>query len=220
MKKVCTGPMEFTPYRPWSAERKAAAKSKIFFWIGERGRRAEKMWTDGETFKSIAATLGTTRSAVAGYIRRKGLLGAKRGDAQATIAPPIVESALMSPPLPPTQITVSAPPPSLPFVSYDPTRLLPPAHKPGVRPRCLGWTRDYLSKIGDGRHGMRIGGAWHISNAGVKFDFLCTCDCGVTYGMEARQMMEDRTGTISCPECATILASRDTRTTMALIGGY
>lgn len=28
MKKMCTGPMQFAPYRPWSEERKAAARAR------------------------------------------------------------------------------------------------------------------------------------------------------------------------------------------------
>lgn len=31
MKKICTGPMQFTPYRPWSEERKRAAIDRIAF---------------------------------------------------------------------------------------------------------------------------------------------------------------------------------------------
>jgi hypothetical protein len=29
MQKICTGPMQFAPYRPWSEERKAAARARI-----------------------------------------------------------------------------------------------------------------------------------------------------------------------------------------------
>jgi hypothetical protein len=29
MRKICTGPMQFTPYRPWSEERKAAARARM-----------------------------------------------------------------------------------------------------------------------------------------------------------------------------------------------
>jgi DNA-binding CsgD family transcriptional regulator len=47
------------------------------FWFGENGRRAETMWAKRNTFKQIAETLGTTRSAVASYIRRKGLVRGK-----------------------------------------------------------------------------------------------------------------------------------------------
>jgi hypothetical protein len=79
MRKICTGPMEFTPYRPWSDERKRAhresleALKKAPFWTDERSQRADVMWAEGASFKKIATELGTTRSTVAGYIRRKGL---------------------------------------------------------------------------------------------------------------------------------------------------
>lgn len=43
------------------------------FWKGERGRRAERLWHEGATYKEIAFDLGTTKSAVAGYFGRKGM---------------------------------------------------------------------------------------------------------------------------------------------------
>lgn len=44
------------------------------FWLGENGRRATAMWADRKTFKQIAEELGTSRNAVASYIRRHGLM--------------------------------------------------------------------------------------------------------------------------------------------------
>lgn len=78
MKKVCAGPLEFTPYRPWSTERRSAARERARggpYWIGERPAIVRRMWNEGATFKAIAEHLGgISRSAVAGFIRRNGLL--------------------------------------------------------------------------------------------------------------------------------------------------
>lgn len=57
------------------------------FWLGENGRRAEAMWADRHTFRQIAKALGTSRNAVASYIRRKGLLREPTGKRPVTKAP-------------------------------------------------------------------------------------------------------------------------------------
>lgn len=69
MKQICTGRMQFTPYRPWSEERKLAASS----WGGKKAWLVEQMWDDGCTFKEIGEAINVSRSSVAGYIRRRGL---------------------------------------------------------------------------------------------------------------------------------------------------
>lgn len=66
--------MQFTPYRPWSEERKAALREKLGSpWVGKRAWLVEQMWDDGCTFQEIGDAIRETRSAVAGYIRRRGL---------------------------------------------------------------------------------------------------------------------------------------------------
>lgn len=68
--------MEFTPYRPWSIERRGAARERVRagpYWIGERPAIAERMWAEGSTFQQIADKLGgISRSGVSGYIHRQG----------------------------------------------------------------------------------------------------------------------------------------------------
>jgi len=61
--------MQFTPYRPWSEERKLAASS----WTGKKAWLVEQMWGDGCTFKEIGAAISASRSSVAGFVRRRGL---------------------------------------------------------------------------------------------------------------------------------------------------
>lgn len=74
MRRMLTGPMQFTPYRPWSEERKAARRDKLGSpWVGKRAWLVEQMWNDECTFQMIGGAIGETRSAVAGYIRRRGL---------------------------------------------------------------------------------------------------------------------------------------------------
>lgn len=77
MKRICTGPLEFTPYRPWSEARREAARAQAkagTYWIGERPAIVKRMWGEGSTFKEIAEYLGgISRSAVASFIRRNGL---------------------------------------------------------------------------------------------------------------------------------------------------
>lgn len=65
--------MQLTPYQPWSEERKQAMRDRLSWWKGKRGWLVEQMWADGCTFSEIGGAIGTTRSAVAGYIRRRGL---------------------------------------------------------------------------------------------------------------------------------------------------
>lgn len=66
--------MQFTPYRPWSEERKLAARERLGSpWVGKRAWLVEQMWDDGCTFQEIGDAISETRSAVAGYIRRRGL---------------------------------------------------------------------------------------------------------------------------------------------------
>ena len=105
-----TGPLQFTPYRPWSQER-VNSRLKNFFWNGERGQRGKKMWADGASFQAIADALGATRSAVAGYIRRSGLRRYKPLPAalivERPVIPPVVIAGLL--PAPPVYLALPKP---------------------------------------------------------------------------------------------------------------
>lgn len=76
------------------------------FWIGERRRRAERMWADGASFSEIGAAVGATRNAVASHIRRSGLNRSKQ-------EPPVV-----------AQVRIEFPPKSFPLALPAPPRLL------------------------------------------------------------------------------------------------
>lgn len=101
MRKIFSGQGQTEPYRPWPTERrKAAVRLRSFlsnnpYWIGERGRRAQELWLNGLSFSDIAFELGTTRDAVAGYLRRKNLSDRSFPEKQIWHTPEIIEIGMI-----------------------------------------------------------------------------------------------------------------------------
>jgi hypothetical protein len=115
----------------------AAVASEIgSYWIPKRRELVERLWAEGWSFGAIAYQLGTTRSTIAGYIRRAGL---HRGKQEAHLR------AIIRAPRRP-RATVAA-------LSAPPKLLALPAPEP--RQKSHSWRRDRNPQPEDFPHGSR-----------------------------------------------------------------